>query len=85
VEVEKLGNMTSCTHKNLVLMPVSKKRVRCKRCHLTIGSDELGESFCPECFDARGEKLYDFEEVVEAKTGPTRYRCEDCGFIIESD
>jgi len=76
--------MTSCNHSNLVLLPVSKKRVRCKRCHLTIGRDELGKSFCPECFETRGEKLYDFEEVVESEKGPVRYRCEDCGLIIES-
>jgi len=67
-----------------VLLPANKKRLRCRRCHLTIGSDELGKSFCPECFEIRGEKLYDFEEVVEVEKGAVRYRCENCGIIIES-
>jgi hypothetical protein len=51
---------------------------------LTIRSDELGKNFCPECFESRGEKRYDFEEIVEASTGTQKYRCEDCGVIIES-
>jgi hypothetical protein len=49
-----------------------------------IKADELGKSFCPECFETRSEKLYDFEEMAEAETGVVRYRCEDCGVIIES-
>lgn len=76
--------MTSCNHINLVLLPAAKNKLRCRHCHLTIGSEELGKSFCPECFEARGEKRYDFEEIVEASTGVQRYRCEDCGIIIES-
>jgi len=51
---------------------------------LTIKHDDLGKSFCPECFETRGEKIYDFEEVVEKEKGPVKYRCEDCGTIIES-
>jgi predicted RNA-binding Zn-ribbon protein involved in translation (DUF1610 family) len=76
--------MTSCVHNNLVLLPVEKRRMRCKYCHLTIKSDELGKSFCPECFETGSEKRYDFEEVAEAEAGVQRYRCEDCGLIIES-
>jgi hypothetical protein len=52
---------------------------------LTIKADELGESYCPECFEIHGRKRYDFEEIVVAETGVTRYRCEECGVIIESD
>ncbi len=76
--------MTSCVHNNLVLLPAAKKRLRCRHCHLMIKADELGKSFCPECFETRSEKLYDFEEMAEAETGVVRYRCEDCGVIIES-
>lgn len=49
-----------------------------------IKADELGKGFCPECFETRGEKLYDFEEIAQTETGIVRYRCEDCGIIIES-
>jgi len=49
-----------------------------------IKADELGKSFCPECFETRSVKLYDFEEIAETETGAVRYRCEDCGVIIES-
>ena len=77
--------MTSCNHSNLVLLPGNKNRVRCRRCYLTIKADELGERYCPECFEMHGRKQYDFEEIPEKETGIARYRCEDCGVIIESD
>jgi predicted RNA-binding Zn-ribbon protein involved in translation (DUF1610 family) len=81
---ERQFDMKSCSHNNLLLLPVAKKKMRCKYCHLTIKADELGKSFCPECFETGSDKRYDFEEVVEAETGVQRYRCEDCGVIIES-
>jgi hypothetical protein len=31
------------------------------------------------------EKRYDFEEVNAEKSGPVKYRCEECGVIIESE
>jgi hypothetical protein len=52
---------------------------------LTIKADELGERYCPECFEMHGKKQYDFEEIPEKETEIARYRCEDCGVIIQSD
>ena len=77
--------MTSCKHSNLVLLPGKKNMVRCKHCHLTIRPDELGSSYCPECFEINGKKQYDFEEIAAEETGTARYRCEECGLIIESE
>ncbi len=77
--------MNSCEHKNLALLPEQKSRVRCKHCHLTIQADELGKSYCPECFEETGKRRYDFEEIPAEKTKVAQYRCEDCGIIIESN
>lgn len=76
--------MSSCTHSKLELLPEEKKRLRCLHCHLTIAADELGAGYCPECYELHGKKRYDFEKVEPEKKGITRYRCEDCGAIIES-
>jgi len=76
--------MTLCSHINLVLLPAAKNKLRCRHCYLTIKADELGKSFCPECFEIHSEKRYDFEEIAETEKGVVRYRCEDCGVIIES-
>lgn len=76
--------MTLCSHSVIVLLPEKKNMMRCKHCHLTIRADELRESYCPECFEVNGAKRYDFEEVVAVETGIARYRCEQCGVIIES-
>jgi Zn finger protein HypA/HybF involved in hydrogenase expression len=74
--------MTSCKHANLELLPERKNTLRCRRCHLTISADELGDGFCPECFDSSGAKNYDFETITAATHSGARYRCEDCGAII---
>lgn len=76
--------MTSCKHSILALLPEKKKLLRCRRCHLRISADELGKGHCPECFEMSGEKEYDFEEITAEETGKARYRCEECGVIIES-
>jgi hypothetical protein len=34
---------------------------------LTISADELGASYCPECFEVNGTKRYNFEEIAETK------------------
>ena len=68
---------------NLVLLAEPKGRVRCRHCHLTIQSDELGKRYCPECYEATGSKRYDFEPVPEPEIAVVRYRCEDCGLVIE--
>jgi hypothetical protein len=51
---------------------------------LTIAGDELGEGYCPECFENSGTERYEFEELTSAGSGLVRYRCEECGAIIES-
>jgi len=76
--------MTACSHKSLVLLPVSKQRLRCRHCHLTIDSEELDDNYCPECYDTHGLKWYDFEAVDDGQAGMVRYRCEDCGIIIDA-
>ncbi len=76
--------MTSCPHSNLLLLPQSKKKRRCRYCHLKINADDLGESYCPECFENDGIKRYDFEEIAETNAPEILYRCEDCGALIKS-
>ena len=77
--------MDGCKHTSLVLLTAQKNRVRCCHCHLTIEKNELDDSFCPECFDTRGEKHCDFEEVEESGTEGADYGCEECGVIIHCD
>ena len=74
-----------CKHSILELLPDRKNVLRCQHCHLTIKADELGESYCPECYEVNGNKQFDFEEVAAENTTRTKYRCEDCGLIIEID
>jgi DNA-directed RNA polymerase subunit RPC12/RpoP len=77
-------NMTLCNHTTLVLLPEKKKRVRCRHCHLILDGEELGDGYCPECFETSGKKHYDFEEMEPERGGVARYRCEECGAIVES-
>ena len=74
--------MTACRHHQLVLLPDTGNRLRCRHCHLTITSEELGDGYCPECYEIYGRKQYDFETVADGNPGITRYRCEECGAII---
>jgi len=76
--------MPECKHTVLTLMPVPSARLRCRHCHLTISSSELGTGCCPECLEVKGLRKYDFEEIPEATAGRTRYRCEACGLILET-
>ena len=76
--------MTSCQHLQLVLLPEKHDRIRCRHCHLTLTADELPSRYCPECFETTRIKRYDFEEIVTVATGRARYRCEECGIIVES-
>jgi len=76
--------MTSCHHGVLELLPERQKTMRCRHCHLTIDSKELGEGFCPECYDRYGSRRYEFDELGQAGNTAARYRCEQCGVIIES-
>lgn len=77
--------MTSCNHRQLLLLSEKHNtRLRCRHCHLTINADDLTSRYCPECFETSNIKRYDFEEIVAVATGIVRYRCEECGVIIES-
>ncbi len=75
--------MDSCSHSTLELLPKEKDRLRCRHCHLTINVDELDDGYCPECFEISGKKRVEFEEIMAAENQGARYRCEECGVIIE--
>ena len=77
--------MSSCNHNNLILLPDEKDKLQCRHCHLTIKADELGDEYCPECFEIHDEKRYDFEKVEAAEAVTTSYRCEECGATIECE
>ncbi|TMA08091.1 MAG: hypothetical protein E6J89_15485 [Deltaproteobacteria bacterium] len=76
--------MTFCKHTTLELLPEKKKRVRCRQCHLTMDSEELGDGYCPECFETSGKRQYEFEEMETEGRGVARYRCQECDAIVES-
>jgi hypothetical protein len=67
----------------LTLLKEPGDRLRCKKCHLVISAEELGGGSCPECYSVSGERRYDFEEFVAKGDEITKYRCEQCGAIIE--
>jgi rubredoxin len=48
-------------------------------------ADELRGRYCPECLEVHGIRRDDFEEVKAADQGKTRYQCEQCGSIIETE
>ncbi len=75
--------MAACSHTALELLPARKPTLRCRHCHLTLDAAELGGGYCPECYDRSGARRYEFEEVKSADSA-ARYRCEECGAIIES-
>jgi hypothetical protein len=77
--------MDTCRHLHLVLIPPAAPKLRCRHCHLTITAEELKGGHCPECFEAHGRKHSDFEEITSSGDGKTRYRCEECGVIIDAD
>lgn len=76
--------MDDCAHTNLTVLNQAKPKLRCRYCHLTIAADDLPDGFCPECYEASGYKKYDFDAVPTPDSKQTRYRCEDCGIIIEN-
>lgn len=77
--------MSACPHTRLIVLREKNEKIRCRHCHLTIDASELGGGFCPECHDATGDKHYDFDPVASEEPKATRYRCEDCGIVIEDD
>jgi predicted RNA-binding Zn-ribbon protein involved in translation (DUF1610 family) len=75
--------MTSCGHQELILIPSPGKKLQCRHCQLTIDEEELAGGHCPECFEAFGIRRRDFEPVGDDEDR-TRYRCENCGAVIEA-
>ena len=73
----------ACRHRELVLLPPSGKKLRCRHCHLTIGQEELANGHCPECYEAYGLKRRDFEQLKSDGDGQIRYCCEKCGAVID--
>ncbi len=76
--------MHSCRHNNLLQLPEAGKKLKCTHCHLVINENELNGGYCPECFEINGDKRYNFETQEVEKSTITKYKCEDCGVIIES-
>jgi len=76
---------SSCNHQQISLIQADiKERYKCRHCHLTITSDELGQNgFCPECYETTGRKNHDFDAVETVNSDKVRYRCDGCGVIIE--
>jgi rubrerythrin len=77
--------MTSCKHLTLFLLPEKKNMLRCRHCHLTIDADDLPGGYCPECFEMHRRKHYDFDAIEAKDREKIRYRCEQCGIIIETE
>ena len=75
--------MSGCSHKKLTLLKERGDRLRCQKCHLVISAKELGGGCCPECYAVDGERHYDFESLAAAEEEITKYRCEQCGVLIE--
>jgi predicted RNA-binding Zn-ribbon protein involved in translation (DUF1610 family) len=74
----------TCNHTTLELLPEIQGKLRCRQCHLTLDREELGDGYCPECFQSSGKKYYQFEAIEPEGRGVTRYRCEECGAIVSS-
>jgi hypothetical protein len=51
---------------------------------LTIKAAELVSGYCPECFELSRTRRYDFEDLGRVDPGRVRYRCEECGGMIET-
>jgi len=65
-----------------MLLNPAKSRLRCRHCHLTLTAEELGDGFCPECYERWGKRHDEFEIIALPENETVRYRCEDCGAII---
>ncbi|MFP3870563.1 MAG: hypothetical protein ACLFVT_06765 [Syntrophobacteria bacterium] len=77
--------MVECEHRRLVMIQERKVKFRCRHCHLVLAGDELGQGYCPECYEVHHVKRYDFDRLEPEESGKIRYRCEDCGAIIEDE
>lgn len=76
--------MTRCKHQTLVLLTQHGQKIRCRHCHLTINEGEVGDGYCPECYEVAGVRRSDFERIEAEVDEKIRYSCEQCGAIIES-
>jgi len=76
--------MSSCRHLKLTLISKNKPRLKCRHCHLTIKAEDVENTYCPECYEAFGQKRYDFDPVEVAESNASQYRCEACGALIAS-
>ncbi len=68
----------------MVLTENDEAKIRCRRCHLTLNESDLKGGCCPECMAERGERNYDFEAILTNPSAKIRYRCEQCGILIEN-
>ena len=74
--------MGQCPHKHLLVVTEASERLRCRRCHLTIKPEEVMDGCCPECYEQTGRRYDDFERINIAEQAATRYRCEQCGAMM---
>jgi hypothetical protein len=77
--------MDSCPHRHLLVLLPERRSLRCRHCHLKLRPEELVDGCCPECLEVSDARRRDFEEIEPDDSGPVRYRCEDCGALIEWD
>ena len=68
----------------LELLPKRGNSLRCRHCHLTIEQNDLPDRYCPECFEVTGRKRFDFDDLAAVDDEIARYRCEECGAIVQS-
>ena len=54
------------THRRFEVLPARKRTLRCRHCHLTLDGEELGDGYCPECYDRSGERRYEFDDAGSA-------------------
>ena len=76
-------HMDNCPHTKLTVINQSQQKLRCRHCHLTIDAVELAQSYCPECYETSGDKMFDFDAVASEDSNVMRYKCEDCGTLLE--
>jgi len=81
----RVGARVHCRHPILEALPPESRRLRCKVCHLTIRQEDLRGGPCPECYEARGKRNYEFETLPAPNTAIVRYRCDACGFLVAPD
>lgn len=74
--------MSPCKHTKLLVITATADRLRCRQCHLVIKAADVADGYCPECYETTGRKNNDFEEVATPAGQTVRYRCEECGALL---